>query len=149
MANALPVPPVQSPSLQITKDEKGRILEASFNLDFIRWFSQFYEVVATFLGMGLFRYGPVVTFVDADTTPSVAGGNWFKEANTGATVITALDNHYAGQEIIILFTTGNTTIQDGANLQLAGGANFVGSANDILTLISDGTTLYEKARSVN
>ena len=122
-------------------------MEADFSLDFIRWFSQFYERIATFLGTGIFRYGPIVTFVIADATPSVAGGNRFKEVNTAPTTITAFDDGTDGQILIILFTTGNTTIQDGANLQLNGGVNFVGSANDILELVRFDTIWYQVAPS--
>ena len=149
MANPLPPPPLQSDVLRIVKDEKGRIIEAAFSLDFIRWFSQFYERIATFLGTGIFRYGPIVTFAVADATPSVAGGNRFKEVNTAPITITAFDDGTDGQVLIVLFTTGNTTIQDGANLQLAGGVNFVGTANDILTLVRFATVFYEQSRSAN
>ena len=149
MANTLPPPPLGTEPLNVVKDERGRITEARFSLDFVRWFSAFYERIATFLGLGFFRYGPTVTFTNADATPSVAGGNRFKEANTGATIITAFDDGADGQIIVILFTTGNTTIQDGANLQLNGGVNFVGTANDILTLVRFDTVWYEISRSVN
>lgn len=93
--------------------------------------------------------GAIVAFTDADTTPSVSGGTRFSEANTGVTSITAFDDGVEGQEITILFTTANTTIVDGANLHLSGGANFVGSADDILVLFYDGTSWYEVSRSVN
>ena len=84
-----------------------------------------------------------------NTTPTVLAGNWFKEANTGATAISAFDDAINGQTITILFTTGNTTITDGSNLNLSGGADFTGSADDILTLRFDGTKWYEISRSVN
>lgn len=90
-----------------------------------------------------------VTFADADATPSVSGGYIFVEVNTGATTITNFDDMQDGQEITLLFTTANTTIQDNANVQLAGGANFVGTANDVLILKKIGTTTYEISRSVN
>jgi hypothetical protein len=93
--------------------------------------------------------GNRITFTNGDTTPSVSGGYFFVEANTGATTITNFDDAQDGQEIPILFTTGNTTIQDNANIQLVGGANFVGSANDILKLKRVGTVFYEVSRSVN
>ncbi len=89
------------------------------------------------------------TFTDADTTPSVGQGNVFSASNTGATSITAFDDGTEFQEITIRFTNGNTTIVDGANLHLAGGANFVGTTDDTLTLVRYGTSWFEKSRSVN
>lgn len=90
-----------------------------------------------------------VTFTDADATPSVARGNVFSANNSGATSITDFDDGTEFQEITVRFTNSNTTIVDGVPIQLAGGANFVGSSNDLLTLVRYGTTWYEKARSVN
>lgn len=95
------------------------------------------------------RSEPIGAFADADTTPSVARKRVWQEANTGATSITAFVDGQVGQEIVILFTTANTTIVDGANLHLSGGANFVSTADDVLVLIFDGTSWYEVSRSVN
>lgn len=90
--------------------------------------------------------------VDADATPSVANADVFTVANTGATTITAFDDGVPGQTITLIFSDANTTVQDasiGGVIQLAGGANFTGSANDVLVLITDGTNWYEVSRSVN
>jgi hypothetical protein len=93
-------------------------------------------------------YEPVYTA--ADTTPSViAVCDVFVIANTGAVTITDFDDGYDGQELTLKFSDANTTIQDSASIQLAGGANFVGSADDTLTLIRSGAVWYEKGRSVN
>jgi hypothetical protein len=95
---------------------------------------------------------PVLTFVDQDAAPTVSRGDIFAEANTLATTITSLGGGAVGQRVVIIFSTANTTIQDasiGGVIQLAGGANFVGSANDVLELIWDGTNWYEISRSVN
>jgi len=54
-----------------------------------------------------------------------------------------------GKEIMFLFADSNSTIVDGSTIQLAGGANFVSSANDTLTLIHHSGVWYEKCRSVN
>ncbi len=87
------------------------------------------------------------TFTDADTTPSVKGRRWFRCANTGATTITTFDDGVRDQEITILFTNANTTVAETGNIKLS--AAFTSSADDILTLIFDGVSWYEKARSVN
>jgi len=95
---------------------------------------------------------PILNFVDQDATPVVSRSDIFAEANTAPTTITAFGGGAVGQRIAIIFSTANTTIQDasiGGVIQLAGGANFVGSANDVLELIYDGTNWYEISRSVN
>jgi hypothetical protein len=90
-----------------------------------------------------------LTYTDADTTPSVLGLRSLTLTNTGATSITTFDDMAEDQEVKLLFTDGNTTLVDAAGLQLAGSANFVGSANDILTIIKIGGVIYEVGRSVN
>ncbi len=87
---------------------------------------------------------------DGDTTPSVAGINELRTANTGPTSITFLDDGLVGQEVTIIMTDANTTIVAAANMKLAGGVNFVGTADDVITLrrIAGGVWV-EKSRSVN
>lgn len=92
-------------------------------------------------------FGRFATFADADTTPSVSGGNLFKTANTGATTITALDNGVNGQEVTIVFGDANTTLSDASTLKLS--AAITGTADDTITLVFDGTNWFEKSRSVN
>lgn len=94
----------------------------------------------------------ILTLVDEDAAPDVSRSDIFAEANTMATTITSFASAAVGQRIVIIFSTANTTIQDASVagvIQLAGGANFVGSANDVLELIWDGTNWYEISRSVN
>lgn len=90
----------------------------------------------------------ISTFGAGDTTPSVAGDNVFKANATGAT-ITAFDDGAAGQPILIIFVNTATIITDGANLNLQGGINFSGTADDTMNLIYDGTSWFEVCRSVN
>lgn len=90
-----------------------------------------------------------VTFTDADTTPTVAAGNFFTANNTGATSITTFDDGIEFQAIEVRFANSNTTLVDGATLQLAGGANFVGSSNDIIGLRLVSGVWLERYRSVN
>jgi len=96
------------------------------------------------------------TFTDGDTTPSVAGNNYFKTANTGATTITDFgDPSTNGHEITIDFGDALTTIQASANIRLQGGVT--SPTNDYgpsvagvsLTLYYNGTQWREKSRSVN
>lgn len=92
---------------------------------------------------------PVKTFADGDTTPSVNRGNIWKANNSAPTTITAFDGGEVGQDVTIICVGGNTTVQDGANLQLQGGGNYNMNANDTLRLVFDGTTWFETGRSKN
>jgi hypothetical protein len=90
------------------------------------------------------------SYTAADATPSVLGGvTRLTLTNAAPTNITTFDDGQEDQIVILLFTDANTTLVDGATLQLAGGANFVGSANDILTITLIGGVWYEIGRSVN
>mgnify|MGYP003667487630 CR=1 FL=1 len=89
------------------------------------------------------------TFTANNATPSVGNGtsNFFVTANTLATTITNFTNGYLGQEIRILANDANTTIQHNAGLILRGGANYVMSNGDILSLHRQGSLWREFARS--
>lgn len=65
---------------------------------------------------------------------------------SGTTTITTLTASWAGRMVTLIFQ-GILTLTDGGNLKLAG--NFVTTADDTITLVSDGTNWYECARSVN
>ena len=73
-----------------------------------------------------------------------SGGNYFDI--TGTTTITSITAKQAGTIVVLQFD-GVLTFTDGSNLILAG--NFTTSANDTITLISDGTNWHEMARSAN
>ena len=94
----------------------------------------------------------ILAFANADLTPSVARADFFSVVNSGAVTITAFDDGRVGQVVTLIFADGNTTIQDASVagvIQLAGGANFTPTANDVLVLIFDGTNWYEISRSLN
>lgn len=100
---------------------------------------------------GAGEYGdsyPEYTLSDL-TAPSVYKGTHFVCTPAGATTITDLVNGREGQTVWIRFTNGNATFQDAPNFVLAGGANFVGSADDVLVLQRRGSLWYEISRSVN
>lgn len=65
---------------------------------------------------------------------------------SGTTNIASITASWAGRIAVLKFE-GILTVTDGSNLVMAG--NFVTTANDTLTLISDGTNWVEMARSVN
>jgi hypothetical protein len=87
------------------------------------------------------------TFADGDTTPTVAAGNVFKTANTGATTITNFDDGVANQQIVVICNDSNTTLSDSGSLSLAGALTC--AANKTITLVLDGSTWRELARSTN
>lgn len=65
---------------------------------------------------------------------------------TGTTNITSVTASYVGRRVTLIFA-GALTFTDGSNLKLAG--NLVTTADDTITLVSDGTNWVEVARSVN
>lgn len=87
-------------------------------------------------------YGLVV-FTDEDATPSVQGDTLFKTANTIATAITTFDDPTLGQQITVLFTDGNTTIDfTGTTLYGNSGVDWTANQNDVLTASYDGANWY-------
>lgn len=89
----------------------------------------------------------VVTFSDADATPTVTQSNVFLTANTGATTITDFDDPVDGQVIKIVFGDGNTTLEHGSNIKLTNGGNWTFSTDDAVTLVSSGGVWYEVGRA--
>lgn len=74
---------------------------------------------------------------DGDTTPSVKGlGNrgTLALANTAPTNVTMLDDGLDFQEVVLLCTTGNTTLVNAAGFRLSGGANLTPAANSTLVM---------------
>ena len=101
------------------------------------------------LSAARFVDSPVRTLGVNEATPSIIGGGTFETANTAATTITDFLRGAEGGRITILFTESNTTVQHGTDIKLAGGANFVGTADDILQLVHIDGVWYEESRSVN
>lgn len=84
-----------------------------------------------------------------DTTPNVAATNRIQFNQSSATTITNFVNGTDGQQLRILFSNGNTKLQHGTNIRLAGGVDYTGAQHDTLTLELWGTTWYEMSRSQN
>ncbi len=78
-----------------------------------------------------------------DATPSVAFGarkQTFKTQSTAPTTITMFDDGIIGQEISVIFTDNNTTIDfTGTNLKGNNNQDYLGQVNDRLNCIFDGT----------
>jgi hypothetical protein len=84
---------------------------------------------------------PTPTVASAATI-TLPGGPWTQV--TGTTTITSIAASRPGRTVTLQFT-GALTLTDGSNLKLAG--NYVTSADDTITLLSDGTNWVEVARS--
>lgn len=85
----------------------------------------------------------VLTFAAGDPTPSVAGGNVFKTANTAATTISMLDGGTVGQTVFIIINDANTTIDfTGTNLKGNAGVDWTPTTNDHLICTFDGTNWF-------
>jgi len=85
----------------------------------------------------------IQNFADADATPSVAQGMYFKTANTGGTTITALNDGFTGQVVIVIINDANTTVDfTGTTLKGNAGGDWSASADDQMTCVFDGTNWY-------
>ena len=88
-------------------------------------------------------------YTSADTTPSVYQTTCLYISNAGAVTITQFDDGEDGQVLTLIFNDANTTVQDGASIQLAGGANFTSAANKTLVLVKYNTTWFQIGGSTN
>jgi hypothetical protein len=80
----------------------------------------------------------------AGTMTLAEGTNFFNV--TGTEAITNITASYSGRIVYLNFAS-TASLTDGGNLRLNG--NFTGSADDMITLICDGTNWFEIARSAN
>jgi hypothetical protein len=100
-------------------------------------------------------YGRPIELGQDDTTPALNIGRRFQFNNSnGSHTVTRFDAVIKGEEYVLGFSNGNTTIQNGARIFLAGGSNFVGSSHDFLRLLctddtAGSTIMKELSRSVN
>ena len=84
----------------------------------------------------------VTTFAVDAATPSVAGGNVFKTANTGVT-ITALTGGFTGQRVTVIFGDSVTVVDfTGTNLKGNAGVDWSPVTNDSMTCTFDGANWY-------
>jgi len=150
----------------IARNELGKYLESSFGTVYcrdnvFRTINTYGRAILGVFGIGSDSHystdasGEMAFFTAGDTTPSVKGRELFFSKQTAPTSITGFDDPAVGKRITIIFADGNTTLVAGATMKLAGGVNFVGTANDSITLryIFDTSVgelgWVEIARSVN
>ena len=107
-------------------------------------------IFGTSIQLGTVYRSPFKTLTANSTTPSVAEGNVFVTANTGATAITNFTDGLNGQKITIFVGDGNTDFTDGATLALAGSASWTTAAEgDTIEFMLRSGVWYETSRSDN
>ncbi len=90
------------------------------------------------------------TSTAGDTTPTVMNANKLViPTHTSSYTISNLDDGTIYQEVTLIFSDSYCIVANNANIALAGGNNFNGTANDTLTLIKTETKWVEKCRSIN
>jgi hypothetical protein len=84
-----------------------------------------------------------VAMTAGDTTPSVDGCRSIKTANASATTVTALDDGYAGMDVVVLIDDANTTVDfTGTTLKGNGGADWSPGSGDFMRCVYNGTNWY-------
>lgn len=79
-------------------------------------------------------------------TPTVASGRFFKLTQGSATTVTNFTSGKTGQEITVRAADANSTLSNGATLELFGAANFSMITNAAITLWYDGSVWHESSR---
>lgn len=104
--------------------------------------------VVTGNGTNLFLGGGLASYASASTVTIPGDTNVFFVTGNVAIDNFSVAQAYGGREITVIFT-GTPTVNNSAGLKLAGAANFVATANDVLKLTWSGSAWYESGRSVN
>lgn len=82
----------------------------------------------------------IQSFTSGDTTPSVAGHDLYKTANSGATTISDFDDGRVGQRITVIIDDANTTIDfTSSGLKGNESADWSPADGDHMTCVYDGT----------
>jgi hypothetical protein len=89
---------------------------------------------------------PAIATVASASTIAIPIGQAVVSITGTTNIATITATGHSGARVTLVFA-GALTVTDGSNLRLAG--NFTSTADDTLTLVCDGTTWYEVARSVN
>ena len=144
-----------------TVADKGLITDTHMNAlrtDYLSQTDTTTQSIASDLTIGvkaLARTMSTQTLGVGATTFAVTGEAKVLTGDGGANVVGTITGGRTGQILVLIFTDGNITITDtdahtANTVDLAGIATDLISADDTtLTLIFDGTSWYELARSVN
>lgn len=90
-----------------------------------------------------------VTGTAGAVTPSVSGVNFLQiPTNASPYTVTNFTGGQEGQEITILFSDGNCTVENNSSISLSGSVNFTAGNGDVLKLVRGSTKWFEASRSV-
>jgi len=85
-----------------------------------------------------------------DSTPDVAANPSIVRIDYASPLtITDFDNGFIGQDLTIIFTNSNISIEHNSNIHLYGAASFNGQDEYVLKLVHNGTRWIEESRSVS
>jgi hypothetical protein len=91
---------------------------------------------------------PAMFITTANTAPDVSPvPSIIRFDYSSNLTVTNFTNGVVGQEIVLVFTNNNTTIQHNSHIHLYGDTNFSSEAEDVLTLVYNGSIWIEKSRS--
>lgn len=94
------------------------------------------------------RRSVIGVYSAGSSIPNVEGVGYLYVANASGVTITNFANGIEGQVLTLVFADSNTSVSR-ANAALAGGANFVSSASDTLTLVKGPGPWLEIGRAAN
>ena len=90
------------------------------------------------------------TFTVSDFTPDISTGSIFKTHTSGTgTNITTFNGGDAGDEITVICSNNKTTIRNGSDIKMPGGAHGTCAADDVYRFVYDGTNWYTISFSDN
>lgn len=75
---------------------------------------------------------------NAGATISVTNETWINVSNSGAQNVTGLTGGLVGQQVILYFSDGNTTLVNSGTLKLQGSTNVTPTTNSVITFIGSG-----------
>ena len=76
--------------------------------------------------------------LNAGTTLDVTNKTWVDVTNTSPQNVTGLTGGLVGQQIVLYFNDGNTTLVDGGNFNLTGSTNVTPTLDSVITFIGRG-----------
>ncbi|HDR9026831.1 TPA: right-handed parallel beta-helix repeat-containing protein [Burkholderia vietnamiensis] len=94
-------------------------------------------------------FAPNQTLPDGNATPTVTGLRFVQSKPTAALAITNLQGGVIGDKLTIQANNANTTVQNNANILLAGSADFVMTNNSTLSLVKTAGAWVETGRSAH
>ena len=95
-------------------------------------------IVAPTKDYGALKLAKYASSIDAGATISVTNETWITVSNSGAQNVTGLTGGLVGQQVILYFDDGNTTLVNSGTLKLQGSTNVTPTNNSVITFIGSG-----------